>query len=697
MPDIKITISGQDTGAGAALDDLVNGAQKADNALDRLGGRGSGLDAYMGRLRAARGEMDSLREAADMASGAGQKSMLMGGAALGALGAGVKASLDAFGELQSVEMGLESMLGSPEAAKAKLAELQEFAKKSPFDFSQTAKSAQQLLAMGTAADDLIPTMEGVGNAVSAAGGNTETFQGVLTALGQIRTKGKVSAEELQQMAERSIPATKILQQELGLTQEQVANIGNEGIDAEVAIAALVRGMGKLGGGTAMEKQMETLPGKISALQDEMKGLLGTIGEVFGADASNLVGSMTELVEKTSEFVKQNPELVKTLALLTAGVGGSMVVGGGALMVGGSMARGASEILSLTRALKGGRKAADEAAKAKDNLVTSTVADVAAEKLKTGVAGKEAGALADVADTALDAAAAKDALGNSTTKAAGKMGILAKAKNLLGKNLIPDEALFKMLGKGGMAGKAGMALNGLTIGGTALAAGGGLVAGIGASNNMQAAGYSEGQSYMYGAATGIGAAAASLFVPGGPVAVAIGEALAFGVNELYNKPMEDQAENNQGSQLAAERQTKGPMSHQEKAAMYLEDARKMQEQADAETSGMWWGESDKNAEAESLRRLAQNEMAFARKENEQNATKMSRGNNDAVLQQWMESRGMEYIPAGGSSPGSAAPRTRASVRDETGGEFDVQVVVKKVDTGRGKQAPAEQEYRNQRNR
>lgn len=215
----------------------------------------------------------------DKLDAAGKKQLSMGigaGAAAAGIAVGLGKAVSAAGRVQQVEIGFKTMLGSAEAARAKVEELQKFAAGSPFDFEQTAKGAQQMLAMGISADKLIPTMEALGNAVAASGGGTEEFLGAARALGQIQTKGKLSQEELNQFAERGIPAMQILKDELGLSAKQLQNIGAAGIPAEKAVDALVRGFNKRFAG-GMEEQSKSLFGAFSNLTDSVNQLLAAIG------------------------------------------------------------------------------------------------------------------------------------------------------------------------------------------------------------------------------------------------------------------------------------------------------------------------------------------------------------------------------------------------------------------------------------
>ena len=58
----------------------------------------------------------------------------------------------------------------------------------------------------------------------------------------MQTKGKVSTQELLQMAERGLPVFEILGKKLNLTKEQLGDIGNQAISSSVAIPALLEGL-----------------------------------------------------------------------------------------------------------------------------------------------------------------------------------------------------------------------------------------------------------------------------------------------------------------------------------------------------------------------------------------------------------------------------------------------------------------------
>src|SRR5207244_3952051 len=109
----------------------------------------------------------------------------------------------AFTEAANREMtlvGFETLLKSADRAKQMMKDLQELNKATPFEFGPLAESAKMMLALGTAADKVIPRMRVLSDAASLLGGE-EALKRMVLALGQVEQKGKVSAEEMKQLTE----------------------------------------------------------------------------------------------------------------------------------------------------------------------------------------------------------------------------------------------------------------------------------------------------------------------------------------------------------------------------------------------------------------------------------------------------------------------------------------------------------------
>lgn len=204
---------------------------------------------------------------------------------------------------EKASMAFEVMLGSAGKANSFMRDLKAFAAETPFEFEDIEEAANRLLAFGFAARDIIPMLEAVGNAWAVTGGSKEDLYGIIRALGQIKTKGRAQAEELMQLAERNIPVYQILQEELGLTSDQVANIGEYSISADKVISAILRGIQRRYGGM-MNELSDTTDGIISNIKDSFK-ILGT--EIFRGAFEKAKGNLRRLRDFLFELVKAMQE------------------------------------------------------------------------------------------------------------------------------------------------------------------------------------------------------------------------------------------------------------------------------------------------------------------------------------------------------------------------------------------------------
>lgn len=168
-----------------------------------------------------------------------------GAVGFGVLGAaGTVAGFKLNKQWESVNASFSTFLGSQQKAKKFTEELRKVSSKSPLRLTEYAEGARMLLGYGMNAKKVTPLLASVNKAIVATGKGEPEMQRVVLALGQMEAKGKASAEELRQLAEAGIPVNKVLQRELGLTGEQVANIGNEGVSAKAAIKAITEGLDK---------------------------------------------------------------------------------------------------------------------------------------------------------------------------------------------------------------------------------------------------------------------------------------------------------------------------------------------------------------------------------------------------------------------------------------------------------------------
>jgi tape measure domain-containing protein len=228
------------------------------------------------------------------------------GAILGATGAfaGIYKPMDIAADFEQTQIAFETMLKSAEKAQQFLKEASEFANKTPFEFPELINSSKLMLAFGFEADKVLDILKVIGDTASGLGAGSEGIDRITRALGQMRAKGRAQAEELLQLQELGVPANQILQEELGLTGEQIANIGKESIEASKVIDALLRGMDKRFGGM-MANQSRTAKGMISTLKDTLQNsLLRPWGQGLWEGIKPGLEKLTNWIDENQDIIAQ---------------------------------------------------------------------------------------------------------------------------------------------------------------------------------------------------------------------------------------------------------------------------------------------------------------------------------------------------------------------------------------------------------
>lgn len=202
---------------------------------------------------------------------------------------------------ETTEISFTTMLGSEEAALSMMEELADFAAHTPFELSGLQTATRQLLAYGFTADDVIPMLTAVGDATAALGTGQAGIESVTRALGQMQTRGKVSAEEMLQLTEAGIPAWEYLAEAIGTDTAGAMDAVTEGaVSANEGIQAIVSGMENDFGGM-MEEQSKTVEGLFSNLSDAIEQPLMKLRE---SDAyERFADSLEDVVDAAGPFVE----------------------------------------------------------------------------------------------------------------------------------------------------------------------------------------------------------------------------------------------------------------------------------------------------------------------------------------------------------------------------------------------------------
>ena len=202
---------------------------------------------------------------------------------------------------ETTEISFTTMLGSEEAALSMMEELADFAAHTPFELSGLQTATRQLLAYGFTAEDVIPMLTAVGDATAALGTGQAGIESVTRALGQMQTRGKVSAEEMLQLTEAGIPAWEYLARAIGTDTAGAMDAVTAGaVSANEGIQAIVSGMENDFGGM-MEEQSKTVEGLFSNLSDAIEQPLMKLRE---SDAyERFADSLSDVVDAAGPFVE----------------------------------------------------------------------------------------------------------------------------------------------------------------------------------------------------------------------------------------------------------------------------------------------------------------------------------------------------------------------------------------------------------
>jgi tape measure domain-containing protein len=174
--------------------------------------------------------------------------------------------------MSQAQIAYTHMLGSAANAQSMIRSMQDFAVTSPLDTQSTMNASRQLMAMGFSAKSVIPTLRTLADTASvfasSEGGIDDMISRLTLAIGQIKASGTMMGQEMRQLYNAGIPVFQIFQEELGLTSKQIRNIGKQGISANVAISALLKGLSKRYSGAAKEFT-QTIPGAWATIKDSL--------------------------------------------------------------------------------------------------------------------------------------------------------------------------------------------------------------------------------------------------------------------------------------------------------------------------------------------------------------------------------------------------------------------------------------------
>ena len=257
-------------------------------------------DRASAAIRKIRNDLSSLGRAAVSTSisiGAGAANsamqaapkMLAGASLVGA--AGTVAPLKLAADAENTRLAMDFFGGSSSRGQDAYNRIIQFAAETPYgvDFSKRTATGLMGTYKGMQMDegaefnyeammaDTMRTMTAFGDAAGLTGAGENGANLALLGFRQIGAIGKLNLEELRQVTENLLIPMSQIRKELGLTKEEMADIGNLQIPANRAMEAIVSALEKNYGG-GMKRLSETTGGMFQQIADAGRMIFTAFGE-----------------------------------------------------------------------------------------------------------------------------------------------------------------------------------------------------------------------------------------------------------------------------------------------------------------------------------------------------------------------------------------------------------------------------------
>lgn len=208
-------------------------------------------------------------------------------------------------EFQTDQIGFETMLKSKKKATKFMDSAKKFASVTPFDTSAVVSNAQRMLAYGFSDKDIIPDLTKIGNASAALGAGEEGISRVSRALGQMKTNGRLNAEDMNQLTDVGINAWKYLADAEGKSIAQIREMSQKGeISGYKAVKTILNGLKEFDG--MMDKTSNsTVSGLMSNIKDTFDiNIVSKWGKGLQKGATKGLGEFADYLDKSDAKLKE---------------------------------------------------------------------------------------------------------------------------------------------------------------------------------------------------------------------------------------------------------------------------------------------------------------------------------------------------------------------------------------------------------
>lgn len=231
--------------------------------------------------------------------------------------------IEATGKMQQLQVALSTILQDKSKADQLIADIVQFAAKTPFNLDDVATGAKQLLAYGSSADNVVKELSMLGDVAS---GLQIPIGQLIYLYGTLRTQGRAMTVDIRQFAGRGIPIYEELAKVLGVSKDQVSELVKDGKVGFKEVEQAFKNMTSEGGKFAnlMESSAGTWPQRLSNIEDTLFQKMNEFGNKYKEVFEFGIGTAEDLVESLDDVLSVMGGLIAAYgtykaALITAAV------------------------------------------------------------------------------------------------------------------------------------------------------------------------------------------------------------------------------------------------------------------------------------------------------------------------------------------------------------------------------------------
>lgn len=273
-----------------------------------------GLNALANNAGKAAKETKRLKNEQNSLRGvlSGVRSAALAAFSIGAVVTFGKAVMKASADMELLKKGLAFTLGNTGAQKL-IENMQTLGEKSAYNSNQLIPLARAWITVGDNAQTATAKMKKIVDCASAYGLTEDQMSRVNLALTQMQAKGKVSSEEMRQLAEAGVPAWQLLSTAMGKPVNELQNLAAQGKLTQSSIDMLFDGMAQKTQG-ATNSMANTMEAKFSNIQEAVTNSFAAIGDIiaqgFGvSDILTLAGNLAEGMKKHFQNIRDNAKQI----------------------------------------------------------------------------------------------------------------------------------------------------------------------------------------------------------------------------------------------------------------------------------------------------------------------------------------------------------------------------------------------------